>query len=63
MDETKKNVKKSIDESRNQIPQYTNVIKNYQEQALESTGKMVENYIETQKSVINSVFDSAIPYL
>ena len=62
LDETKKNVKKSIDESRNQIPQYTNVIKNYQEQALESTGKMVENYIETQKSVINSVFDSAIPY-
>ena len=61
LDETKKNVKKSIDESRNQIPQYTNVIKNYQEQALESTGKMVENYIETQKSVINSVFDSAIP--
>ena len=63
LDETKKNVKKSIDESRNQIPQYTNVIKNYQEQALESTGKMVENYIETQKSVINSVFHSAIPYM
>ncbi|MFZ0555121.1 MAG: hypothetical protein WAM26_07485, partial [Nitrososphaeraceae archaeon] len=58
----KKNVRKSINEARNQIPQYTDVVKNYQEQALESTGKMVENYIETQKSVINSVFDSAIPY-
>jgi hypothetical protein len=62
LDETKKNVRKSIDESRNQIPQYTNVVKNYQEQALESTGKMVEDYIETQKSVMDSVFSSAAPY-
>jgi hypothetical protein len=62
LDETKENVRKSIDESRNQIPQYANVVKNYQEQALESTGKMVEDYVETQKSVINSVFNSAAPY-
>jgi hypothetical protein len=62
LDETKKNVRKSIDESRNQIPQYANIVKNYQEQALESTEKMVEDYVETQKSVINSVFNSAAPY-
>jgi len=62
LDETKKNVRKSIDEARNQIPQYTNAVKNYQEQALESTGKIVEYYVEAQKSVINSVFESAIPY-
>ena len=62
LDETKENVRKSIDESRNQIPQYANVVKNYQEQALESTGKMVEDYVEAQKSVINSVFNSAAPY-
>ena len=62
LDETKKNVRKSIDESRNQIPQYTNVVKNYQEQALESTGKMVEEYVEAQKSVIDSVFSSSTAY-
>ena len=62
LDETKKNVRKSIDEARNQIPQYTNIVKNYQEQALESTAKMTEDYIEAQKSIINSVFDSSIPY-
>ena len=62
LDETKKNVRKSINEARNQIPQYTNVVKNYQEQALESTGKIVEDYIEAQKSVINSVFSSANVY-
>jgi inorganic triphosphatase YgiF len=62
LDETKENVKKSLDETRSQIPRYTNVIKNYQEQALESTGKIVENYLEAQKSIINSVFDSVAPY-
>ena len=62
LDETKKNVRKSIDESRNQIPQYANVVKHYQEQALESTGKIVEEYVEAQKSVMNAVFNSANPY-
>ena len=45
LDETKKNIRKSINETRTQIPQYTNVVKNYQEQALESTDKIVEDYI------------------
>jgi hypothetical protein len=45
LDETKKNVRRSIDEARNQIPQYTNVVKNYQEQALESTGKIVSRLL------------------
>jgi hypothetical protein len=62
LDETKENVRKSIDESRNQIPQYANVVKNYQEQALESTGKIVEEYVEAKKSVIDSVFNSAAVY-
>jgi hypothetical protein len=62
LDETKKNLRKSIDESRNKIPRYTNVVKNYQEQALESTGKMVEEYIEAQKSVIDSVVRSSAAY-
>jgi hypothetical protein len=62
LDETEKNVRTSIDETRNQIPQYTNVVKNYQEQALESTEKMVEDYVETQKSVIDSAFNSAAVY-
>jgi hypothetical protein len=62
LDEAKKNVRTSIDETRNQIPQYTSVVKNYQEQALESTGKMVEDCVETQKSVIDSAFNSAAQY-
>ena len=59
LDQTKENVRKSIDEARTQIPKYTSVVKSYQEQALESTGRMVEDYINTQKSIMDSVFSSA----
>jgi hypothetical protein len=62
LDETKENVKKSIDEARTQIPRFTHVVTNYQEQVLQSTGKMVEDYVEAQKSVMNAVFNSANPY-
>jgi DNA repair exonuclease SbcCD ATPase subunit len=64
LDETKDNVKKSIDEARTQIPKYTDVVKNYQEQALQSTREMVVDYIDAQKSIIDSVFNFAVwePY-
>ena len=62
LDETKENVNKSIDEARTQIPQFTHVVTNYQEQVLQSTGKMVEDYVEAQKSVMSAVFNSANPY-
>ena len=62
LDETKKNLRRSITEAKAQVPQYANVVKNYEEQALESTGKMVEDFIETQKTVLNSFFNSAAPY-
>ncbi len=62
LDETKENVRKSIDEARTQIPQFTTVVTHYQEQVLESTGKMVEDYIEAQKSVVDSLINSGAPY-
>jgi inorganic triphosphatase YgiF len=62
LDKTRENVRKSIDETKSQIPRYTNVVKNYQEQALESTGKMVEQYVEAQKSVMDSVFSTSAAY-
>ena len=62
LDETKENVNKSIDEARTQIPQFTHVVTNYQEQVLQSTGKMVEDYVEAQKSVMSAIFNSANPY-
>jgi hypothetical protein len=65
LEETKDNVTKSIDEAKNQIPQYTAVVKNYQEQVLQSTREMAVDYIEAQKRIIDAIFNSAvwIPYV
>src|SRR4051794_20043694 len=58
LDQTKDNINRSIDESRRQMPQYNNIVNSYQEQALQTTKEISENYIESQKSIINS-FQSA----
>jgi hypothetical protein len=64
LEETKDNVRKSIDEAKSQIPRYTDVVKNYQEQTLQATREMVINYIEDQRRIIESLFNSVvwIPY-
>ena len=45
---------RSIDESKNQIPHFNTIVNNYQEQSLQTAKEITENYIESQKSVINS---------
>jgi ferritin-like metal-binding protein YciE len=58
LDQTKDNINRSIEESRNQIPQFNNIVNSYQEQTLQAVKEITENYIESQKSIINS-FQSA----
>ena len=62
LDQTKDNINRSIDESRKQIPQYNNIVNNYQEQALQSTKDITEHFIESQKSIINSFQSAWGPY-
>jgi hypothetical protein len=58
LDQTKDNINRSIEESKNQIPQYNNIVNSYQEQTLQDVKEISENYIESQKSIISS-FQSA----
>jgi len=58
LDQTKDNINRSIEESRNQIPHYNNIINSYQEQTLQAVKEITEHFIESQKSIINS-FQSA----
>jgi hypothetical protein len=62
LEETKDNIRKSIDEAKSQIPQYTAVVKNYQEQTLQATKETVVDYIEAQKRVIDAMSAVWIPY-
>jgi DNA repair exonuclease SbcCD ATPase subunit len=62
LDETKDNINKPIDEPRNQTTRYNNIVNSYQEQSLQTAKEMSEEYIESQKAVINSLQSAWRPY-
>src|SRR5690242_6315228 len=62
LDQTKDNINRSIQESKNQIPQYNNIVNNYQEQTLQAVREISENYIESQKAIIKSIQSAWSPY-
>ncbi len=62
LDQTKDNINRSIDESRNQIPRYNEIVNTYQQQSLQTAKKISEEYIESQKAVINSLQSAWRPY-
>jgi hypothetical protein len=61
-DETKDNIKKSIDESRKQIPRINNIVNSYQEESLKTAKEISEEYIDSQKDVVNSLQSAWRPY-
>jgi hypothetical protein len=63
LDETKNNIGRSIDESRSQIPRYTQIINESQEQVITSAREIADNYIESQKEIINSLQSLWTPLL
>ena len=62
LDETKDNIQKSIDESRNQIPRINSIVNSYQEQSLQTATEISEEYIDSQKDVVNSLQSAWRPY-
>ena len=62
LDETKDNIKKSIDESRKQIPKINDIVNSYQEQSLQTAKEISEEYIDSQKEVVNSLQSAWRPY-
>ena len=62
LDQSKDNINRSIDESRKQIPRFNDFVNTYQEQALQTTKEISENFIESQKSIINSIQSAWRPY-
>ena len=62
-DESKKSINESIREARNQIPRYTETVNQVQEQTLQATKDIAENYLEYQKQTIDSFQSISTPYL
>ncbi|MFL6506735.1 MAG: hypothetical protein ACJ704_02200 [Nitrososphaeraceae archaeon] len=45
LDETKNNIRRATDESRKDIPHYTQVVNDYQEQTIKAGREIVDNYV------------------
>ena len=54
LDNTLDNVRKSTDEARREIPQYTQRIAEYQEKTIQTIRDIASDFIETQKQIIES---------
>jgi hypothetical protein len=61
-DESRKNIERNITEAKNQIPLYTKTINEVQEQAVQATRDIAENYLDYQKQAIDSFQSIVTPY-
>jgi hypothetical protein len=63
LDETKSSLHKTTEEAKKQVPQFTRAINEYQEVSIEATRDIAENFLESQKQVINSYQSLWVPYM
>ncbi|MFL6422331.1 MAG: hypothetical protein ACJ71R_01915 [Nitrososphaeraceae archaeon] len=61
LDETKDNIRRATDEARKDISRYTQVVNEYQEQTIQVTIEIADNYLESQKEIINSFQSAWVP--
>jgi len=63
LEQAKDSIGKSVDEARSQIPRYTQVVNDFQEQTIQAIREIVYNYLESQKEIINSFQSARIPQI
>lgn len=63
LDEAKDNTRKMMDEARRDISARTATFNDYQEQTIKAARDMTENYLESQKEIINSMQSSWVPFV
>jgi hypothetical protein len=61
LDETKDNIRRATDEARKDIPRYTQAVNEYQEQTIQVTIEIADNYLNSQKEIINSFQSAWVP--
>jgi hypothetical protein len=63
LDETKNNIRRTTDEARKDIPHYTQIVNEYQEETIEAARQMADNYLESQREIINSLQSAWLPQI
>ena len=55
IDETKDNIRKAIEEVRRETPKYSQTITDFQNETADATREIADNFLDSQKEVINSI--------
>src|SRR5204863_2221034 len=63
LDETKDNIRRTRDEARKDIPRYTQIVNEYQEETIQAARQMADNYLESQREIINSIQSALVPQI
>src|SRR4051794_13483165 len=63
LDETKNNIRRTTDEARKDIPRYTQAVNEYQEETIKAARQMADNYLESQREIINSMQSALLPQI
>jgi hypothetical protein len=62
LNETRDNIRRATDEARKEVPRYTQVVNDYQEQTIQASREIADNYLESQKEIINSLQSAWVPF-
>ena len=54
--ETRDNIKKTTNEARKEIPRYTQIVNDYQENTIQSIKEITDSYVDSQKDIIVNSF-------
>jgi hypothetical protein len=63
LDATKDNIRKTTDEARREIPRHTQAINDYQEQTIQASREIADNYLDSQREIINSFQTAWVPQI
>jgi hypothetical protein len=63
LDETKSSVRKTTDEAVKEIPRFTKAVNEYQQETIQATKDIADNFLESQKEVIRSMQSLWVPYI
>src|SRR5215210_1413596 len=61
IDETKDNIHRSIEESRRETPRYSQTVTDFQNETADASVEIADNFLESQKEVINSMQSAWAP--
>jgi len=56
IDETRDNIKKTTNEARKEIPRYTQIVNDYQENTILAIREITDNFVDSQKDIIVNSF-------